>query len=239
MRAVNLIPTDERRRGAGGGTGLAPRLVLGVLALIVALSAAYALANRSISDRRDELAKVQAQAKIVANETAALQAYSSFNAMSEQRSQTVRSLAGSRFDWSHALREVARTLPSSAWLTGMRATVTPTTKVNGGVTDPLRASLAVPAIELVGCTTSQSKVAGVISSLRRADGVQRVSLSSSDKLQATGSSAANGAAATGQASGEDCRNGNRRFPKFSMTLFFAPPSGRATGGEATAKEKTQ
>jgi Tfp pilus assembly protein PilN len=239
MRAVNLIPTDERRRGAGGGTGRAPYVILGVLGLVVALSAAYALANRSISDRRAELANVQAQAKVVANETAALQAYSSFNAMSERRKQTVRSLAASRFDWSHALHEVARTLPSSAWLTGMRATVTPTTKVTGGVTDPLRASLAVPAIELVGCTTSQGKVAGVISSLRRVDGVQRVSLSSSEKLQASTSGAANGAAPTGQAGGEDCRNGSRRFPKFSMTLFFAPPSGAATGGQSTAKEKTQ
>lgn len=239
MRAVNLIPADQRRGGASGGTGRAPYFVLGVLALVVALSAAYALANRSISDRRDELANLQAQTKVVANEAAALQAYSSFKALSDRRSETVHSLAASRFDWSHALHEVARTLPSSAWLTGIRATVAPTTKVDGGVTDPLRASLAVPAIELVGCTTSQKKVAGVISSLRRGDGVQRVSISSSEKLQATASAPANGAGATPTQAGGDCRNGNRRFPKFSMTLFFAPVSGAATGGQSTAKEKTQ
>jgi Tfp pilus assembly protein PilN len=238
MRAVNLIPADERRGGGGSDTGLAPYLVLGVLALVVAFSAAYALASRSISDRRDELANVQAQAKVVANEAAALQAYSSFSALSTRRTETVRSLAASRFDWSHALHEVARTLPSSAWLTGMRATVTPTTKVDGGVTDPLRASLPVPAIELVGCTTSQKKVAGVISSLRRVDGVQRVSISSSEKLQATASGPANGAGATATQAGGDCRNGDRRFPKFSMTLFFAAPSVAATGGQSTAKEKT-
>ena len=152
----------------------------------------------------------------------------------------MRSLAASRFDWGHAIHEVARTLPSSAWLTGMRATVTPTTKVDGGTTDPLRASLAVPAIELSGCTTSQNKVAGVISSLRRADGVQRVSLSSSQKLAATASGAADGAGATptGTAGGADCRNGNLHFPKFSMTLFFAPSSGAATSGQPAAKETT-
>jgi Tfp pilus assembly protein PilN len=237
MRAVNLIPADERR-GGGGDTGLAPYLVLGVLALVVAFSAAYALASRSISDRRDELANVQAQTKVIADEAAALQAYSSFSALSTRRTETVRSLAASRFDWSHALHEVARTLPSSAWLTAMRATVTPTTKVDGGVTDPLRASLPVPAIEVVGCTTSQDKVAGVISSLRRVDGVKRVSISSSEKLQATASGPANGAGATTTQAGGDCRNGDRRFPKFSMTLFFAPPSVAATGGQSTAKEKT-
>ena len=52
MKAVNLIPVDERRGGATGDSGLAPYIVLGVLALVVALSAAFALANRSVSPRR-------------------------------------------------------------------------------------------------------------------------------------------------------------------------------------------
>jgi hypothetical protein len=79
-----------------------------------------------------------------------------------------------------------------------------------------------PAIEIVGCTTSQDKVANVISSLRRAKGVQRVSLSSSERLDA-------GVAAAGGGSG-DCRNGNAHFPKFSMTLFFTAPTPTASQG---------
>jgi hypothetical protein len=92
------------------------------------------------------------------------------------------------------------------------------------VTDPLRASLQSPAIELVGCTTSQDKVASVISSLRRIDGVQRVSLSSSEKLTAAGSSGkSSGSSDSAGATSNDCRNGNGRFPQFSMTLFFNTP----------------
>jgi Tfp pilus assembly protein PilN len=224
MKAVNLIPADERRGVGSAGSGLATYVLLGALAIIVAVGGAYTLANRTISDRRQELADVQARAQAAASETQALQAYTSFRALREKRSETVRSLATSRFDWSHALHEVARTVPSSAWLTAMRATVTPSTAVDGGVADPLRGAVATPAIEIVGCTTSQAKVPNVISSLRRADGVQRVSLSSTEKLDASG-------AGTGSGGGDDCRNGNTRFPKFSMTIFFNAPTPSAGQGK--------
>jgi Tfp pilus assembly protein PilN len=226
MRAVNLIPADERgrARSGGGGAAVGSYILLGFLTMVVAASAAYTLAGQSISDRRQELADVQARAQASTNEAQALQAYTAFTALRDKRSETVRSLASSRFDWSHALHEVARTIPADAWLTSMRATVTPSAAADGGVTDPLRASLQSPAIELVGCTTSQDKVASVISSLRRIDGVQRVSLSSSEKLTAAGSSGkSSGSSDSAGATSNDCRNGNGRFPQFSMTLFFNTP----------------
>jgi Tfp pilus assembly protein PilN len=223
MKAVNLIPADERRGGGAGGSGLATYVLLGALAIVVAVGAAYTLANRTISDHRRELADVQTRAQAAANEAQALQAYTSFTALREKRSETVRSLATSRFDWSHALHEVARTMPSNAWLIAMRATVTPSTAVDGGVSDPLRAAVATPAIEIVGCTTSQAKVANVISSLRRADGIQRVSLSSTERLEASGASSTS-------SGGGDCRNGNARFPKFSMTRCFNAPTPSAGQG---------
>jgi Tfp pilus assembly protein PilN len=225
MKAVNLIPTDERRSG-GAGSGLASYILIGVLALVVVVGTAFTLVNRNLKDHRKELADVQAQIQAAQNEAEALKAYTSFTAVRQQRSETVRSLATSRFDWAHALHEVARTMPKDAWLTSMRATVTPSTTVDGGVSDPLRNSVQSPAIEIIGCTTSQDKVAGVISSLRRTDGVQRISLSSSERL----GSGASGAAAS---PGSDCRNGNDRFPKFSMTLFFTAPTPTATQGTTT------
>jgi Tfp pilus assembly protein PilN len=225
MRAVNLIPVDERSRIGGSGSGLASYIVLGVLALAVTLTAAYSLANRTLSDRRQELTSVQAQAKTSADEAQTFQAYTSFTALREKRTETVRSLAFSRFKWSEALHEVARTIPSNAWLTGLRATVTPTAAVEGGVSDPLRGSVQSPAIEIVGCTTSQSNVAGVISSLRRVDGVQRISLSSSERLEASSDGGGGGGGGA-----DDCRNGNKRYPKFSMTLFFTAPTQTATQG---------
>jgi len=230
MKAVNLIPADERR--GSGGSGLGSYILLGVLALVVVVSAAYTLTNRTISDRRHELADVQARAQASANEAQGLQAYTAFTALRQKRSETVRSLASSRFEWSQALHEVARTIPSYAWLTSMRATVTPSAAADGGVSDPLRSAEQSPAIEIVGCTTSQDKVAGVISSLRRIDGVRRVSLSSSEKLAGDTGTAAKGSGDSAGASNGDCRNGNNRFPEFSMTLFFQTPSSSTTGAAA-------
>jgi Tfp pilus assembly protein PilN len=236
MKAVNLIPADERRGGGSAtGSGFASYLVLGVLALIVAVSAAYTISNRTIADRRHELADVQARAQASAAKAAALDSYTNFSTLRQKRSETVRSLAGSRFDWSHALHEIARTIPSDAWLTSMRGSVAPTSNVDGGAADPLRGSLPDPAIELVGCTTSQDKVAAVISSLRRVDGVERVSLSSSAKNDADKSAGSGAGASDSGGSGTDCRNGSSHYPQFSMTLFFKAPAvmGAKSSGQGT------
>jgi Tfp pilus assembly protein PilN len=230
MKAGNLIPVEERRGGASG-SGIASYILVGVLALVVIMSAAFTLMNRTISDRQDKLAAVQAQAQAQANEAQALSTYTNFAALHQKRSETIRDLATSRFDWSHALREVARTIPSDAWLTSMRGTVSPTSAVEGGSNDPLRGSLPNPAIELIGCTTTQDRVAAVISSLRRIDGIERVSLSSSAKNEKTASKGADDGAASSQDG--DCRQGSERYPQFSMTLFF-----KATPGATAAAQPT-
>ncbi|HEY0361098.1 MAG TPA: PilN domain-containing protein [Solirubrobacteraceae bacterium] len=222
MKAVNLIPVEDRRglRGGGSGSGVASYIVLGVLAAVVVMSAAYTLTNRSLSDRHAQLESVQSQ---VENAQAQVQRYSSytgFTALRQKRTETVRSLAASRFDWSHALHELARTIPSNAWLTSLKGTVTPGISIDGGGTDPLRGSLPNPALEVVGCTTSQADVAKVISSLRRVDGVERLSLSSSQKLD----QGASGGSTGDSGGGGDCRYGNAHYPQFSMTLFFATPT---------------
>ena len=232
MRAVNLIPVEARRglRGGGSGSGIASYIVLGVLAAVVAMSAAYTLANRSVGDHRAELDSVQAQVQRYAS-------YTGFTALRQKRTETVRSLAASRFDWSHALHELARTMPSNAWLTSLKGTVTPGVTIDGGSGDPLRATLQKPALEILGCTTSQADVAKVISSLRRMDGVERVSLSSSQKLdQGSASGGGSSTASTGDSGSGDCRNGNAHYPQFSMTLFFATPT--SPSGAQTASATT-
>jgi Tfp pilus assembly protein PilN len=234
MRAVNLIPVEDRRglRGGGSGSGVASYIVLGVLAAVVAMSAAYTLANRSVAHHRAQLDSVQSQLETAQAQVQRYASYTGFTALREKRTETVRSLATSRFDWSHALHELARTMPPNAWLTSLKGTVTPGVTIDGGSGDPLRATLQNPALEILGCTTSQADVAKVISSLRRVDGVERVSLSSSQKLdKASASDGGSSTASTGDSGSGDCRNGNSRYPQFSMTLFFASPKTTPSGAQ--------
>jgi Tfp pilus assembly protein PilN len=226
MRAVNLIPAELRRGGVGspGRSGNAVYVVLGALAALVVLAGAYVLAGNSLNSNQSKLAAVKAQSDRATAEAAALKPYSDFAALSQSRSQTVASLAASRFDWDRAIREMARVLPASAQIIALKGTVNPSVQVESGELGPtqqLRAASTDPAIELAGCATGQTEVAQIMSRLRLVDGVRRVSLSASDKGEqnTAGTPGASAAASNG------CST-NRA--KFGLVMFFGPVGAPAT-----------
>jgi Tfp pilus assembly protein PilN len=228
MKAINLIPLEERRgTTVGGRSGGAVYAVLGALLVLVVMASAYAMSSRDIKNAKSDLARVKAEATATQAQADKLAAYTQFADMRKRRVATVASLAASRFDWPHALHEISRTIPSNAWVTSLRGTVSPDTTA-GGASDPLRAALPLPAVEIAGCTTTQKNVARMVASMRLIDGVERVSLSSSEKPAGAG---AGGGGAQG---GDSCSVANR--PKFSMTVFFHAPATPATGGTATGQQ---
>jgi Tfp pilus assembly protein PilN len=226
MRAINLIPAEERR-GAGGTAGRSgggAHVVLAALALLVALVAVYTVSGREIKTKQAELSATESQLAVLKAEAARLQGYEQFAALRERRVQTVASIAGSRFDWSHALRELSRVTTDEAWLTAVTGTVSPGVNLGGGA-GGLRSALPLPALELSGCTVSQDAVARMMSRLRQVDGVERVSLSSSEKAEA---------AAGGGGPGGDCRMGSAKYPQFQMVVFLSAPTPATTPGAASA-----
>lgn len=231
MKAVNLIPPDERRgAGSPAKSGVAVYALLAVLALAVLMLGTVSIANRAVSENRDKLAKVEADASSTEARAGELKSYTTFAAMREKRQETVAAIAAGRIDWSGSMREIARTLPSDSWLTSVRATTTPSAAVAGGATDPMRSKLAQPAVELAGCTATQSTAARVVASMRRMNNVQRVSISSA-KRPVQG-------AAGGDSAGADTGCGKRTT--FSLTVFYkakAAPAATApavTPGSTTA-----
>ncbi len=227
MRAINLIPAEERR-GAGGNAGRSgggAHVLLGALALLVALLAVLTLSGREIETKQAELTASEAQLADLQAAAARLQGYEQFAALRERRVQTVASIAGSRFDWSHALRELSRVTTDEAWLTAVTGTVAPGVGVGSGGGDGLRSALPLPALELSGCTVSQDAVARMMSRLRQVDGVERVSLASSEKADA---------GAAGGGLGGDCRMGSARYPQFQMVVFLSAPTPATTPGAASA-----
>jgi Tfp pilus assembly protein PilN len=238
MKAINLIPADERRgsSGAAGASGGGVHVLLGALLLAVVMAAAYTVAGKQLRDDRSELARINRDVAVATAKAQRLEQYTKFSDLRSRRVETVKGLATSRFDWAHALREVSRTMPSDAWLTTLVGTVTPGVQVDGASTgaSQLRGALPNPAIEVSGCTTTQKAVARVLTRLRLIDGVERVSLSASKKAD----TAAGGGG--GSVTGGDCRNGSDRYPQFDLVVFFKQPQAAAaapatgTAGATTA-----
>ena len=226
MKAVNLIPSDaakgERRRFAiPAGGGLGAYVVLAVLAIAVVMAAAWAMTARQLADRQSDLARIEREAQAAEAKAKVLKPYTDFAALRSARVETVSGLLDGRFDWAHGLREVARVVPRDVALTSLVGTVSPTAKVEAAGGASLRTALPVPAIDLIGCAKSQARVATLLARLRAIDGVQRVTLASSEKSDA---------AAGGET---DCRS-TEKMPQFQVTVFYEPQDGIVPAADGTA-----
>ena len=232
MKAVNLIPVEERRgSAASGGSAVPTYAVLGVLAVLVVMAAAWTLTGRTVNDRKTKLASIEHQASAAEAQANQLSAYSAFSDLRKKRAETVASIAHSRFDWAHVMHEIARVIPPDTHLTGLSGTVSSTAQApNGsGQALSLRGSNPGPAIDIVGCADGQANVSRMISRLRLIDGVQHVTLAESSKND----TAAGGADSSTSDDGE-CRY-NSRIAKFDVLLIFAaPPAVAAAPAAGTA-----
>ena len=249
MKAVNLIPKELRGASAPGRTGVGVYVALGVLAAAVVLVTAWGLASRSVTQKQNEVTRVTNEATLAEQRAGELEPYKRFADVRQKRSTTVSSLARSRFNWPFALREVSRVIPSDTWLSSVVGTVSPgvtVEDVTGGESGTLRNLVSSPALEIVGCSTSQDRVAKYLASLRQIDGVTRVSLLSSEKLDTQpGGGAPSGGGGGGGAANSDCRQSNSRIPKFGLVVFFerstatasSPVVGAAPATPAPAKQE--
>jgi Tfp pilus assembly protein PilN len=234
MKAVNLIPSDERRRGGaavGGGRsqGVA-YVVLGALAGVAVLVLLYGVARHHASSRRSQLATIAAETQRAQESVAALTPYTSFIALREARMKAVAEVVDSRFDWAHAFHELGRVLPRDASITSLDGTVGAAGSASGSSSStPAAAGSAtptgsVPTITLSGCAGSQSEVALTLQRLRLIDGVGDVSLKSSGTGGSSGSSSI---------SAQQCAP---KSPSFSVQITFDPLPAAA---ESASKASTQ
>lgn len=223
MRPVNLIPVDQRRGDRSPmRTGKFSYVLIGGLALALLAVIALAFTSKQVSDRKNEVTDLKVQEQQVTARAQSLQSFADFRAMQQSRSDTVTSLAQSRFDWQRVLDELARVIPSNIWLVQLAGTVDPTVTVENSPDIPTRASIPGPALEIVGCATGHDAVAGLVSNLEEIDGVTRVGVESSLKPSASDASGASGSTPTsgaGQTSTTECRTRNF-IAKFQIVVAF-------------------
>ena len=232
MKAVNLIPLEERRGpGAGGRSGGAAYGVLGVLGVLVLMVAAWTLTGKTVNDRRTQLSNVEQQASATEAQATKLAAYATFADLRKSRAETVASIAHSRFDWAHVMHEVARVIPADTHLTSLSGSVSPSADApnGGGAALALRGSNPGPAIDIVGCANGQANVSRMMSRLRLIDGVTHVTLAESSKSDSVV------AGATGASGGnsDDCRY-NDAIAQFDVLILFNAPPAAAAPAPTTA-----
>lgn len=235
MRAVNLLPSDLRGTAPAAAPSARPErervegvgayMVLGALALCVAMLAVYVLATNTVKQKQADLTEVTAQADAAAQAAAKLKPYADFEATAKARVETVRGLAAARFDWEQALRDLSRAVPGDVKLQSLNGDMgLPGTGGDSG-SDPLRGSIQAPAISLAGCAPSQPSVARMLAHLRAVDGVTRVALSKSEKSDST----------TGSA---DSACAGKNPPTFSAVVFFERSAALAAFAPAAAEAAT-
>jgi Tfp pilus assembly protein PilN len=233
MRAINLIPIEEQgSRSAAGRSGGLVYVLLGALTLFAALAAMYGVAAKATHDKQAELADVTARAAAAERSAHALAPYTGFADVRRQRTQAVTSLAKARVDWAHVLHELARTMPSGAWLSSVHAKASGATATpSSATTTPPGAAPAGPSVDLTGCTTAQSAVPALMADLRRIDGVTGVRLATASKGDAASGSAAAPASSAG-ASGSDGPCAKPGRVTFAMTLSLRATASSASGAAA-------
>ena len=208
MKAVNLIPSEQRRAEATGAQAGSSYIVIGVLAVLLLMAVAYVFTANNVTERKDEAASAKAQADKLEAQVAARGAYTNFSQIKQARVASVSSVAAARFDWERLMREISRVMPTGSWLQTTDASV------DGQVGSSSSTPTAVPGVAVVpqpkanfiGCTPDQSDVAAMMVRMRQLHRVSDVELNESVQQLGGG----------GDAGVDTCG----RYYQFNITVTF-------------------
>lgn len=229
MRPVNLIPPEERRGDqAPLRTGPAIYILVGALVMVLVAVTAMVLTDNQIAEGESEVATLEREDEVAAAKAVKLASYTQFQAMSEARAETVRSLADSRFDWERVMRELALILPGDVSLDNLEASA-------GGGTESDLGGSSGPALTLSGCAGGQKGVAGFVTALKDIDGVTRVGVQSSVLGEGSEGPAVSSGAAT--AAVGNCETGGAATFEILVAFDAAPVVDSSAEGEAASAEE--
>jgi Tfp pilus assembly protein PilN len=226
VRAVNLIPAEERR-GAGGLAGRSGGVVyvlVGGLVVLVVLGVVYAFAVQSVAQHKSQLASLTEQVAAVNEQSQQLAPYVSFATISAQQTEQALTLAQQRFDWPDAMEQLALALPSDVTLISFSA--------NDGAASVNQTSTGVPSFTLDGCASAQAEIPSVLTSLAGIPGVSDVQLTSStENLRSKGKV---------PAKDSEANNGGCPYVAFIVDLSYSNsytvPSAKSSSGSSSGAQ---
>ena len=209
MKPVNLLPQDQRRRQPREGGGKGAYVVIGLLAALLVMVAAYVLTGNQVTDREAKASTASAEADRLEAEAAKQANFTDFAAIAQTRQASVAGVASSRFDWERFMRELALIMPERSWIQAADGSVfgDPLDASAAATADPATAAPAAPAASLVGCVPDQTDTARMMVRLR---GIHRV-----DEVELNESSRQTG---EDEATPDNCGS----YFKFDLTVKFSP-----------------
>ena len=202
--------------------------VLAVLA--VAIVYLVVISNR-VSSGREQLGTISSQLVAAETQAAALKPYDDFAIATLARRDAVTAAAKGRFNWDRTFGELADVTPKGVWLTSVKATLTPSTAVDGGAaggtTAALRGAIPSPALEVSGCAAHESLVPIYMNKLHTMTAATEVGFSRSETVAGADPSAPPPAT-----DGASCTAGTASFAL--VTYFKANRAQVASIGAATS-----
>jgi Tfp pilus assembly protein PilN len=194
MRAINLLPRDEKRRS---GPSIPTPVAISTLAGLITATALIALllvsAHGKVKSRELELAQKEAElAAIPVPAQKQLQQQDALVTDQQARVAALNSALSKRIAWDRVLREFALVLPDDVWLLSMSAkapsfaTAITTTSSSGSDSS---ASISTPALggtlgfNIEGYTYSHDAVARLLSRLSVVPDLEQVQLVTSERAK--------------------------------------------------------
>jgi Tfp pilus assembly protein PilN len=177
VKAVNLIPTEQRRVRASGKQSGSAYVLIGVLATLLVMVAAYVFTAGNATDRQNKATAAKAEAEQLEAQAAQSNSFTNFSQIKQTRLASVSTIAETRFDWERMMRELSRAMPAGSWLQASDATVAGDPAASD--TGPVATAPTGPTATLTGCTPKQADVARMLVRLRQMHRVTDVVLNES------------------------------------------------------------
>jgi Tfp pilus assembly protein PilN len=183
MRAVNLLPRDERAKRTTAEQ--APIYVgLGLLLVVtVVLCVMFLGASASVKDKQNALGDAKAQlAQLPPLPKAQTAIEAGLAGEQKARVSAVTSALSRRVSWDRVLREFATVLPDDVWLTSLSAHA-PSSPASAAPAAPAAPGAAPDGFVINGYTYSQDGVARLLSRLNVLPDLSNVQLQTSSLTQ--------------------------------------------------------
>jgi hypothetical protein len=228
MRAMNLLPVEERGGARSGGS----RKLNGFHALagtgsvvVIALLGTWAMAKSDEATAQDAEAAAVARSAVAQAEVNRLQPVVALDTRRQTREAAVLTLAAGRTDWAMVLRSVAGSLPSQVSVTtlGLKAGSAAAT---GGTAAATPAGLAgTGSVAVAACADTQPRVATALRRLRALPQVEDVALNQTSRT-------ASGAGAGASAAGCTGVSVDAALGLSAATIIDAPSTAATTAADA-------